>query len=80
MNTSESTKPLTGHEPKRLYRRIHAEFEEMPGLKLTLAQAARLFDLDTSRCEQVLETLVHEGDLARDGSCFKRRSDGRSEI
>ena len=80
MNRSESTKPPTGQEPKRLYRRIHAEFEEMPGLRLTVAQAARLFDLDASRCEQVLETLVHDGDLARDGSCFKRRSDGRSEI
>lgn len=78
METSHSSKQLTGPTP--LCQRIHAEFEEMPGLKLTLAQAARLFNIEAARCEQVLETLVHDGDLARDGSCFKRRRDGRAEI
>ena len=80
MKTSDSSKPLTGQEPIRLCQRIHAEFDEMPGLKLTLAQAARLFHIEAARCEQALEALVHDGDLATDGSCFMRRSDGRAEI
>ena len=80
MEISDSSRHFTGQEPGRLCQRIHAEFEEMPGLKLTLAQASRLFNIEATRCERVLETLVHDGDLAMDGPCFRRRSDGRSEI
>ena len=39
-------------------RRVLAEFEEMPGLTLTLSQAARLFGLDQHTCRVVLDTLV----------------------
>ena len=39
-------------------RRVLAEFEEMPGLTLTLRQAARLFGLDQHTCRVVLDTLV----------------------
>ena len=39
-------------------RRVLAEFEEMPGLTLTLRQAARLFGLDQQTCRIVLDTLV----------------------
>jgi DNA-binding IclR family transcriptional regulator len=39
-------------------RRVLAEFEEMPGLTLTVRQAARLFGLDQQTCRIVLDTLV----------------------
>jgi DNA-binding IclR family transcriptional regulator len=37
----------------------------MPGLRLTLAQAARLWQLDRSSCEALLLALVDEGFLTR---------------
>jgi hypothetical protein len=39
-------------------RRVLAEYEEMPGLRLTPRQAARLFGLDQERCRAVLDLLV----------------------
>jgi hypothetical protein len=55
--------------------RIEAEFREMPGLSLTLAQAARLFGAHPARCERVLDALVHAGELATDGHIFRTRSE-----
>jgi hypothetical protein len=53
-----------------LCARIHAEFREMPGLTLTLSQAARLFSLNLAACEHVLQALVHDGQLAANGRAF----------
>lgn len=39
-------------------RRVLAEFDEMPGLTLTVNQAARLFGIDQDVCRVVLDTLV----------------------
>lgn len=39
-------------------RRARAEYLEMPGLKLTAAQAARLWSVDSAVCAQVLSALV----------------------
>ena len=39
-------------------RRTQAEFTEMPGLQLTVAQASRLFSFDSALCTAVLSTLV----------------------
>jgi len=82
-----SAQSLEGHftartisEERDLPRRIKAEFGEMPGLKLTLAQAARLFDLDDRQCKRVLQGLVTTGDLTTDGTSYHRRSTGRSAI
>ena len=41
-------------------RRVKAEYLEMPGLKLTRSQAARLWGLDRRVCDAVLATLVHD--------------------
>jgi hypothetical protein len=41
-----------------LVSRIRSEFIEMPGLQLTLAQAARLWDLEPPACRDVIEALV----------------------
>ena len=65
-------------EEGTLYFRVQGEFHEMPGLKLTVRQAARLFSVETARCERVLGALVHDGILATDGLQFARA--GASEI
>lgn len=41
-----------------LVRRVRSEFREMPGMRLTLGQAMRLWDLDRPTCGTVLESLV----------------------
>jgi hypothetical protein len=41
-----------------LVSRIRSEFLEMPGLQLTLAQAARLWNLEPRACRDVIEALV----------------------
>jgi len=41
-----------------LRKRIEGEFREMPGLRLTRWQAARLWSLDAAECEAVLARLV----------------------
>jgi hypothetical protein len=47
-----------------LYR-ARGEFLEMPGLRLTVSQARRLWDLDTKLCESLLFTLVEARFLVR---------------
>ena len=41
-----------------LIDRVRAEFLEMPGMQLTLAQASRLFGLDAAACQHVIDVLV----------------------
>jgi hypothetical protein len=48
--------------------RIRGEYREMPGLRLTVAQACRLWQVDSAICEIVIQTLVAEGFLARTAS------------
>ena len=59
-------------EEHELLTRISAEFLEMPGLRLTLPQAARLFSLEPARCQRVLTALVRAGHLASDGRMFSK--------
>ena len=49
-------------------RRAQADFLEMPGLKLTVAQAARLWSFDSALCTAVLSTLVDRRFLVRTGN------------
>lgn len=60
------------HDLQALQMRVSAEFREMPGLTLTLPQAARLFSIDAARCERVLGALVEGGVLATNGHAFAR--------
>jgi hypothetical protein len=53
-------------EFEAMVRRVRAEFLEMPGLKLTFAQAMRLWGLNEDDCRRVLETLVR--------TCFLQRT------
>ena len=48
-----------------LAARIRGEYREMPGLRLTLAQACRLWQIDATVCEGLLRLLEAEGFLAR---------------
>ena len=63
-----------------LHVRIHAEYQEMPGLKLTLAQASRLFNLEPARCAQALDALVTGGLLRTDGHTFLHARGGRQYV
>lgn len=61
------------HPRGDVVRRIQCEFLEMPGLRLTEAQARRLWALPVSECSLVLTALVDEGFLfrTRDGSFMR---------
>jgi hypothetical protein len=39
-------------------RRVREEFREMPGLRLTPAQAIRLWGLESDTCRRVIDELV----------------------
>jgi hypothetical protein len=62
-----------------LHVRVCAEFMEMPGLKLTIPQDARLFNLDIARCERALGALVERGALSAAGRAFVRADSGRRQ-
>ncbi len=57
-------------------QRIRGEYLEMPGLRLTPAQAQRLWNLDRPTCEELLGTLVKSRFLSRtrDGSFVRAAS------
>ena len=57
-----------------LVRRIRAEYEEMPGLTLTLAQASRLWGEAVRDVEHSLHALVREGFLMRSPTGTYRRT------
>jgi hypothetical protein len=46
-------------------QRIHGEFVEMPGLRLTAPQAQRLWGLDRDVCDVLLDALVDAKFLSR---------------
>jgi hypothetical protein len=50
--------------------RVRSEYVEMPGLRLTSAQAQRLWNLDREQCEAVFAALIDAGIVKRmpDGS------------
>ena len=48
-----------------LIDRIRAEFTDLPGLKLTSAQACRLWQVDERECRAALATLIMEGFLSQ---------------
>jgi hypothetical protein len=50
-------------ESPALIIRIRSEFLEMPGLQLTLPQAARLWGLETRACRDVIDALVESSFL-----------------
>ena len=53
---------------ENIVRRIRGEFREMPGLRLTPAQAMRLWGLERETCYAIIENLI--------ASAFLRRTRG----
>jgi len=71
--------PLAVSQDELLIRtRVRAEFHDMPGLNLTLTQAARLFGLEPVLCQRVLAALVESGDLATNGTFARPSPERRS--
>jgi hypothetical protein len=61
--------------PPSIVQQVRAEYLEMPGLRLTARQAARMWGLDVAETERVLGQLVEGGLLTRDAAgCYGRRS------
>jgi hypothetical protein len=56
-----------------LLLRVRGEFAEMPGLRLTEAQACRLWNVDRATCETMLTSLVDAKFLfrTRDGAYMR---------
>jgi hypothetical protein len=54
-------------------RRVKGEFLEMPGLRLTVAQACRLWGLDVASCNALLGELIDANFLfrTRDGAFMR---------
>ena len=50
-----------------LVQRIREEFEEVPRVRFTVAEAARFWGLDETTCEQVFAQLLAAGFLASCG-------------
>jgi hypothetical protein len=48
-----------------LVARVRAEFNEMPGLRLTAEQAQRLWGVEPAICESVIDALVRTSFLRR---------------
>ena len=62
-------------------RRVQGEYKEMPGLRLTTAQAQRLWGLDRAACDALLGALVDAKFLlrTRDGA-FVRFDQARAAV
>lgn len=63
-------------EFQRLVERVRCEFLEMPGLRLTMPQAARLWGLDQPSCEKIVDALIRCEFLQRTASGAVARVDG----
>jgi hypothetical protein len=50
-------------ELDRIVLRIREEFREMPGLRLTPAQATRLWGIEEDTCREVIDKLVESSFL-----------------
>jgi hypothetical protein len=60
-----------------IFHRIRGEYAEMPGLRVTLPQAQRLWGLDAALCRLALDALVQNGFLRRtESGQYLRLSDG----
>jgi hypothetical protein len=72
--TSATLAPRRTPRLDQLVTRIRAEYLELPGLRLTLSQATRLFGIERTACEHVLHELVSHRFLKTmgDGSFIRR--------
>jgi hypothetical protein len=73
--TTAAPRPVTRFEALRC--RIREEFLEMPGLRLTGVQAARLLGIDRVACGILLDRLVADGFLCYGSRGHYVRADQR---
>jgi hypothetical protein len=69
----ETIMPEAIRATEEVLRRVQGEFLEMPGLRLTEAQARRLWGLDAASCDALLGALVDAKFLfkTRDGAFMR---------
>lgn len=60
-----------------LLQRVYGEYKEMPGLRLTVAQASRLWSVKREKAARALDLLVETSFLHRRGECYVRTDCGR---
>jgi len=72
-----TTPRITSVSAKELERRVYGEYHEMPGHRLTLPQACRLWSTDHSTSAAVMDRLVEAGFLRRVGPYYFRADLGR---
>jgi hypothetical protein len=58
--------------PAEAMRRAKADYVEMPGLSVTVEQGARLWQVETSVCLDVLADLVRQGFVFCVGGTYRR--------
>jgi len=64
-----------------LVDRVRGEYGEMPGLRLTVSQACRLWHVDVPTCEMLFEQLVREGFLYKtEQSAYMAQSTTRKRV
>jgi hypothetical protein len=73
--TQSSDAPISSLVPTEILQRVRAEFLEMPGLRLTRAQARRLWALDETLCDAILAALVEARFLVHSDSVAFVRAD-----
>lgn len=64
--------------PVPLLSLIQSEYAEMPGLSVTLRQAARLWNADADECLLALEALVRDGFLRQCRGMYLKSTCGGS--
>ena len=74
---SHSTNFHTVDRFHNLTARCRGEFLEMPGMRLTLRQATRLWSADHRTCEAALDALVALGFLRKVAEAYVRAYPGR---
>jgi len=64
---------MAREQPLDVLRRVQGEYLEMPGLRLTIAQAQRLWGLDRAVCDALFGALVEAKFLfrTRDGAYMR---------
>jgi hypothetical protein len=80
MPSLHSSIPSHTPPPADLVSLIRAEFREMPCLSVTLAQAARLWNVDRRQCLDALETLTIEGFLHCSREMYLRSASHRDTV
>ena len=65
MADQTTTSSTDGSQYHWALQRIRAEYDEMPGLRLTAEQVARLCGIESFACHHLLDALVDTGYLDR---------------